>query len=257
MTGISVERAHRILLQGAELVGSVVDELPDDSAVLERAQNVRDLLTDLTWCQSSRGSAQVLHDQRLTDVLLVLFPNRELGHLGHSAAFQAAPNEDGTLRLNVRAVSFTPLWAGLGLFHELSHIHDFRSDVEPREPSTEQYLEGEARAYHLEAVLLDTLAAGRLSAALALKLHTPLTPEELATERGASLSSELERATAKPGQPPPGSNCEAGVRDVAHRIAALLAFHFEEAQLLGMQHPEAAGSGLGRFFAAAPPMEQS
>lgn len=81
MTGISVERAHRILLRGANLVGSVVDELPDGSAVLERARNVRDLLTDLTWCQSSRGSAQVLHDQRLTDVLLVLFPNRELGHL--------------------------------------------------------------------------------------------------------------------------------------------------------------------------------
>lgn len=79
-----------------------------------------------------------------------------------------------------------------------THIQDFRSCVEPRKPTTEQYLEGEARAYHLEAVLLDTLAAGQLSAALALKLLTPLTPEELATERGASLSGELERATAKP-----------------------------------------------------------
>jgi hypothetical protein len=98
-------------------------------------------------------------------------------------------------------------------------------------------------------------AAGRLSAALALKLHTALTPEELATERGASLSGEFERATAKPGQPPTGSSSEAGVRDATHRIAALLALHFKQPRLLEIQQPEAAGSCLGRFFAAAPPME--
>lgn len=250
-----MERARTILLRGADLVGDAVDELPHGSAVLKRAQSVRSLLADLTWCRAKQGSAQVLYDQVPTDVWLVLFPNRELGDLDGSAAFQTVPYEDGTLRLNVRAVSFTPLWAGLGLFHELSHIHDFRSGAEPREPSTEQHLRGEARAYHLEAVLLDSLAGQGLSAALAPKLRTPLTPEELANERGASLSAEVERATASPGLPPPGSDSEAGVRDVAHRIAALLAFHFEEADLLKIEHPEAAASGLRRFFASASSME--
>lgn len=208
------------------------------------------------WCQSSRGSALTLHDQVLTDVLLVLFPNRELDHLGHPAAFQTAPHQDGTIRVNVRAVSFTPLWAGLGLFHELSHVYDFRSGAEPRESSDKSYFEGEARAYHLEVVLLNALTKGRLQAALTSKLKDPLTAEVLAADPGAQVSGQLERAVTPPGSPPPGSDVEAGVRDAAFRIAALLAFHFQQADLLVIENAETAAPALARLFAAAPPMEQ-
>lgn len=254
VSGVSVERVRKVLLSGARLVGQAVGELPAGSAIRARAEDVRDCLSVLTWCQARDGQGYQLDDEVPTDVRLVLFPNRELKFLGNRCTFQTAPRDDGTLHVNVRAVSLTPLWAGLGLFHELSHIHDFRSGSEPRNPSDEQYLEGEARAYHLEVTLLNALSEGRLAAALAARLTEPLAPEVLAAEPGARLADQLERAAARPGSEAARSSEEEEMRDAAHRIAALLAFHYCQSDPVAVEHPETAARDLGRFFYAAPPM---
>ena len=235
--------------KGARLLTDVLSGIGASYVSLERATAARDTLDDLTWCRSSNGGVVTLRDQALTDVYLVLFPDSELSHLGCPEAFQTVPHNDGTIRVYVRAVSITPQWAGLGLFHELSHVYDFQSGAEPREPTDEQYMAGEARAFHLEMALVNALTSGRLAAALERIVEEPLDPVWVASS-GAGLAARLEQMTTGPGARPPGSESEQHMRNGFYRIALLLASHWQKTDPTSVDNPAEAAPVLGQFLAS-------
>lgn len=106
-------------------------------------------------------------------------------------------------------------------------MHDFRSGVEPRDPSPDEWLAGELRAYRLEAALLDVVVQARLTDALrdflAAQPASQLSAADLAGPRGQVVADQLVQHVLRPDDTPPASPTEAGLRGGALLVAALLA----------------------------------
>lgn len=250
---LSPARAQRELQRGASKVLAALDEaafsLPDELA--ERVRAVRSGLDEILWTESVHGDIHRLtDDQEDSGIWVVLLPDRELAHAGRGETFHTNNYGDGSaVRVHVRAVPLTPEWAGLGLLHELSHAHDFRSGIEPSSPSHDEYLAGEARAFRMEAVLLNALSGGRLATALRDRLDPEtLTIPDLTREPGRELAATLETSTLGPRRRPPASDNERGLREAAFLIAALFAVFFAEPDPLAIEEPEGAATASGQFF---------
>jgi hypothetical protein len=148
--------------------------------------------------------------------------------------------------LKVRTVSLTPLWAGLVLFHELSHVHDLASGLEPRDHTPAQYWEGESRAYSFEMALVEAYTDGALGVALTKHAEEikSMSMEDLAGEAGSTLASRLERATFGAGARPPASDNELGLRDGFFRCAAVISAQLGVTSTHSVERPEAAASAI-------------
>ncbi len=244
--------AKQTLQRGARIVSAAVDRLPG-GPVRDQARAVRDAFDQIVWGEVVPGGAiQAMPgpQQTMTDVVVALVPDGEARRLGHPEAFQTSSQPDGNIHVYVRTKRLTPLWAGLILFHELAHVHDFRSGVEPRDPSPDEWLAGELRAYRLEAALLDVVVQGRLTEALgdflATQSASQLGAGDLAGPRGQVVAEQLMRHALRPDEPP-ASPTEAGLRGGALLVAALLAIWFDQPDLAGIERPEQALPAMRHF----------
>lgn len=244
--------AKRTLQRGADIVSAAVDQLRW-GPVREQAWAVRDAYEDIVWGQVVPGGA--IHampgaQQALTDVVLALVPDSEAQYLDHPEVFQTLPQADGNIHMYVRTKRVTPLWAGLILFHELLHVHDFRSGFEQRDPSHDEWLIGELRAYRLEAALLDVVVEGQLSEALGNFLTTQsasqMGPHDLAGPRGQGVAGQLAREVLSQDEPP-ASSTEASLRSGALLMTALLAMWFDQPDLAEIERPEQALPAMREF----------
>lgn len=245
---VGVEQAERSLASGVAIVGPAAAAIAGELG--RRGAAIRELVTDLTWAESKNGRVYATRAATMTGVLLVLFPDADLPYLGSTQAFQTFPHADGTIRVNVRRVGMTDIWAGLGLFHELSHVFDFQSGIEPRIPTRAQFLDGEVRAYQLEMAMLDELTSGRLTSGLAELVDGPLDPQWLLTS-GWELSAQLQAITAVPGEEPPASESERFMRDGFYRVALLMASLWDGNGPATVDDPYVASHGLGQLLSAA------
>ncbi len=114
----------------------------------KRLQALAALYRDgLTWVHVDQQDFIALEDAAAVhEVLVALTSQREAQRLSAPQAFQTHWSEDlGKAVIFVRTVPVTPRWAGIALFHELSHAYDFISGIEPHQPDRGQFLAGEAR----------------------------------------------------------------------------------------------------------------
>jgi hypothetical protein len=248
--GISTERAERILLQGFDHVQAVVSAIPHGVA-RQRAEQVQAIFRRFTWAEvRPDGGLVALRDQFQASprVLLCLVPDRALHVYDHSHTFHTEVF-DGEVQLRVRTVPLTPTWAGLVLFHELSHAYDFDSGVESSDRTPEQHWDGEARAYHLEMALVDADTLGALAAALTRYADDAerRTPVAMAGDAGQRLADRLETATFGRSARPAASMEEVGLRDAFFRCAAIISSYLGTTEAHRIEQPEEAADALRTF----------
>ncbi|GAA2160167.1 hypothetical protein [Humibacillus xanthopallidus] len=63
--------------------------------------------------------------------------------------------------LRTRVYPFGPVWSGIGLWHEFSHVNDYsRGDLPVRANTAEMDQGTEGRAYPLETIAIDVMTRG-------------------------------------------------------------------------------------------------
>lgn len=235
---VSMDRMERVLRQGLDQVAPLVDELPAGK-LRERAVAVRDLIDVMLWCEASHGGVIARHDGVDSRVWLVMLPDNQMHLLKAGNTFQTSVDGDGTIHINVHAVPFTPLWAGLGLVHELSHAYDYYSGIEPIHPSQDEMARGEIRAFLLEMALLDRLTAGRLTTALSDPASRPqFNPDDYSSNSDKELIYRVESQTIGPGALPPKSTDEINLRGGLFMAATFLANCWRTADPTQVVDPE-------------------
>lgn len=252
---VSTALAQQTLQQGAAIVAALVERLPA-GAVREQALAVQAVAGELMWTEVRAGGLYAMPGpaQTRSDVVVVLVSDDQAYRFAEVESFQTRCQPDGTVHVIVRAKRLTPLWAGLVLFHELVHAHDFRSGAEPCDPSPDEWLAGELRAYRLEAALLDVSSDGRLTEALRDFLSRDPADQpsaaDLAGDRGPVLAQALGQAALGDARTAPASAVEEGLRGAALVMAALLAKRFDQPDPVAIEHPEEALSALRQFAKA-------
>ncbi len=80
------------------------------------------------------------------------------GQLPASLAMEKKPNRVGVLM--IKPIMISDAWMGILIAHEMIHLMDYTSGIEARNVSRKDYLNGEARAYTLELILIDLMTQG-------------------------------------------------------------------------------------------------
>jgi hypothetical protein len=128
--------------------------------------------------------------------------------------------------LLVKPESVSELWSGIVLSHELSHLMDRVHQTEPNNPTRQQFLEGELRAYEIEQLAANLLSQGALEKQMdrLLARWRPSSHEELAhlfSDMPAADWDSLEAALASPAAE---SEAEMKLRGGFYMIALSLRF---------------------------------
>ena len=75
------------------------------------------------------------------------------------AGMEAEPEPTVLIRPHKISAEF----AGLNGIHEIRHLYDFVTGIEPKNPTDEQYFEGEVRAWESQIAAADLLTDGAFS----------------------------------------------------------------------------------------------
>lgn len=153
--------------KGFELLMAGVPENPTDvkGKVLRNFQLFRQ--NEVDWIElTPEGRYQTLEAGKLTPAFMAVLP-REFPGVEKRPVLAVSYRPGGPLVLNVKPVPMTPEWAGIFQLHELGHLIDRVKGIEPPNPSAEQYLSGEARAFSVEALGADHMTKGTFSKAVA------------------------------------------------------------------------------------------
>ena len=75
--------------------------------------------------------------------------------------------------LTIKSTNFQSDWFGIFLVHEISHLFDYATGIEPANPNRLQYINGEAVAYLSEKELLNYYTKGKFDQAITnfIQLH--------------------------------------------------------------------------------------
>lgn len=137
--------------------------------------------------------------------------------------FQVLPDDEGNPHVYVRPAPFGPVWSGIGLWHEFSHVNDYRSNDLRLGANTAEMDQGtEGRAYLLEAIAIDVMTDGTFLDALNAWLHAG-GRDTLATYASLRWIGEVERLLQGEAAEPARSQANKDVRDGALAIIAHLA----------------------------------
>jgi hypothetical protein len=123
--------------------------------------------------------------------------------------------------LLVKPVSLSEPWSGIVLAHELSHLMDRVYQTEPLNPTREQFLEGELRAYEIEQLAASLLSQGELEERMDRLLASwqPSSHEEILDRFRNMPASEWDSLEAALASPAPHSEAEMKLRAGFYVIA--------------------------------------
>jgi hypothetical protein len=125
------------------------------------------------WAELRGNAYYPLEDgYRGTAWLVVVPPGND--YLAKMEATLQVYATESLVVLNIKPERVTSQWAGIFLFHELSHLMDRLYQIEPLNPSREQFLQGELRAYQAELLAANLQSDGNLDRqmdVLISKLH--------------------------------------------------------------------------------------
>lgn len=217
MGAVSANRTLRVLQQGVNEVQRAVAARRPAGVAYARVQRLIDASRQIAWMTGSapRGGPELQ---------VIILDGAPPSHLNSDATFQANKDGDGNVRVYVQRRSYTPLWAGMSLFHELAHVLDYLENVwrDPNSIDVSEMWAGEARAYHSEALLIDTVIAdGRLLPALDELSMQGLA--RLLTRGIDDIGSTLHNDVVPPRHRRGQEDRERGARNVALAFAAVLA----------------------------------
>lgn len=141
-------------------------------------------------------------------------PNHKL--ISHPHAFRVDTSHDLNL-LYVRPVDMTPDWYGLVGVHELVHLHDFATGKESKNPSRDEYLDGEVRAFSAEVAAAQMITKNQFLRAIRERVnHLNLDPDKvtkMGLEQDAPWAESLVLATDRHlNFPKPAGYTEASTR---------------------------------------------
>jgi hypothetical protein len=141
------------------------------------------------------------------------------------ATLQVESNPTLTVLL-VKPEMITERWAGIILVHELSHLMDRLYQVEPMNPTREQFLEGELRAYEAEILAASLLTRGALERQMDMLLAQwrPASHEELIDRVRAIDPADWDKLETTMASAVPESMAEQSLRGGFYVIALSIRF---------------------------------
>ncbi|MDN5779856.1 MAG: hypothetical protein L0H96_23515 [Humibacillus sp.] len=178
------------------------------------------------WCRTSGLELRALRTgpapEPRSTLVAVVAGNDVVPNAHPTMAFQVLPDDEGNPRVYVRPDPFGPVWSGIGLWHEFSHVNDYhRNDLRPHVNTAEMNQGTEGRAYLLEAIAIDVVTGGTFLDALNAWLQAG-GRDKLAT--GASLRwiDDVQRLLQGEGAEPVRSQANKDVREGALAVIAHL-----------------------------------
>jgi len=219
----STDRMLTVLRRGVETVQQAVESGPQEGDGYDRVRRLLKVSRRITWTYEEGGSVYAAEDTTATDVQVTVLGGALPPGLDPNSTFQTREEDDGYTRVYVQRRPYTPTWAGIVLFHEFDHVLDHLDGTWPRQATTEDWWDAEARAYHRELLVIDAVAGGRLLPILSGLVSTSGV-NELISRQPDDLSSDLYRQ-AFPARlrEAPASEPERWVRSAAFALGAIVA----------------------------------
>lgn len=152
--------------KGFEFLMHGVPENPtdEDLQVLRNFQLFRQ--NEVMWVQlTPAGQYLALGEGTLKPAFMAVVP-KEFPGLQNKSVLGINYKNTGRPVLQVKPVPITPEWAGIFQLHELVHLIDRVKGFEPPNPTQEQYLNGEARAFSVEILGAVHMTKGEFSKAI-------------------------------------------------------------------------------------------
>lgn len=212
---ISADRVLQTLQRGVATAATAVDSYSSASPVADRLRDINELSRSITWRKTAGQNIILAQDATRTSIQVVaISTNDTVPGLSGQSNWQTQEDVDGETRVYVDRDPYTTLWAGIVLFHELSHVLDHRDGTWATEGD---WWASEGRAYQLEAVLIDAITEGKFLPALRELVVSETESALFTTKQGLrQAASNLYHDTfpAKLKIPPAGPQ-EKGTREAA------------------------------------------
>lgn len=179
------------------------------------------------WCRTNGLELQALRTGPAPEpgsTFVAVVAGNDVVPAAHpTMTFQVLPDAEGIPLVYVRPAPFGPVWSGIGLWHEFSHINDYsRGDLRVDANTAEMDQGTEGRAYLLEAIAIDVMTGGTflntLNAWLQAGGH-----DRLATDASLRWIDEVESLLQGEAAEPARSQANKDVRDGALAVIAHLA----------------------------------
>ncbi len=124
-------------------------------------RNLKDFRkTHARWAEIKGRNIRSLEDGRKNSAWMAVVSNDSeiLQEQVHAALVRREP--EGIMLMRILPIDFTKEWAGLIGIHELEHLENALTGKEPENPTKEQYVDGEIRAFSVEIAGADILSKG-------------------------------------------------------------------------------------------------
>ena len=213
--------------RGFELLAQQIPNQSADSpyARLQQLKNFRQEW--VRWAELKGSSYQALESGHSRGAWMVVVPP------GHEVLKRMVATLEVRIESNpplnvllVKPESVSELWSGIVLSHELSHLMDRVYQTEPNNPTRQQFLEGELRAYEIEQLAASLLSQGALEKQMdrLLARWRPSSHEELADLFSDMPAADWDSLEAALASPTAESEAEMKLRGGFYMIALSLRF---------------------------------
>lgn len=151
--------------KGFEIIMGDIPHRTDDPN-LKQLSEIRQFRDTMVMWVGLRGNAYYAleNGHRGMAGLAVVPPGHDLAK-GEPNMVELDPSPENNI-LKIQPQKITPEWAGILLVHELSHLQDRAYDLEPRQPTREEWLGGEVDAYMIEVKAIDHFTQGAFEKAV-------------------------------------------------------------------------------------------
>jgi hypothetical protein len=235
--------------RGLRIASEAVSSCDSRLSANLRLQEVNRLAERVMWAYTSGREILALesstHIREQVHIVLVS-PGDVVDRKNPDATFLTQEDGDGQTRIYVRPAQFTPTWIGIVLFHELSHVLEHRDGTWSNEESgDEQWWQSEARAYALEAAVIDAITGWKLSKELAaiVKRYDASALDEFSTTHALAKALVRKCFEGRDGAVP-ASNVERQTAEAALCCIIALASWAAPMALADVDDPAEAGAQL-------------
>lgn len=209
--------------RGFDQVAALLPENSQDPGHATLGQVIKFRKWGAVWAELASDDLRTIEEGYWNASLIVVVPpgHEALDHMVATLQVDVLPE---VILLAIKPERVSERWAGLFMIHELSHLMDRAVGTEPRNPTREQFLQGELRAYEIEVTAANLVSNSALGKQIDhwLEKWRPSTHEELlerARSMGASVMASLETSM---GSTRPLSEAELSMRFGFYVMAFLL-----------------------------------